>query len=234
MQPSRLGSPSRIFCYFHIIKNLKLGASSSWAEFGDFFGGLVNPVVGIATVVLIVWTLRVTRQEASDTREQLRQQTQQMTKQVLHIEREQTLAEMHKRLDGALASWNLMMSQTKPHLSLILLGEMTDGRPESFREVLYQPELELRLMNLRKSDDTQAIWNNWDKYLNETVNLLIELNTYCAEYDEAAGNRLLTDFYRRRVDLAVRAMSAIDLLPVATVDGLRMGRFLGDISREVA
>ena len=40
---------------------LPLGGPESWAQFGDYFGGILNPIIGLATVVLVLETLRITR-----------------------------------------------------------------------------------------------------------------------------------------------------------------------------
>lgn len=49
---------SAYIAYFGVIKNLPQGGPDSWAGFGDFLGGILNPIVGIVTVVLLVRTLQ--------------------------------------------------------------------------------------------------------------------------------------------------------------------------------
>ena len=44
--------------YFGIFKSAPAGPPESWGQFGDFLGGLLNPVVGIVTIILLVQTLR--------------------------------------------------------------------------------------------------------------------------------------------------------------------------------
>lgn len=55
-----------------------LGSPEQFGQFGDFFGGLINPLVGICSLGLIMWTitiqreiLRVTRRELDLTRSEL-------------------------------------------------------------------------------------------------------------------------------------------------------------------
>lgn len=44
--------------YFGLVENLPKGGPDSWGQFGDFLGGLLNPVVGTITIVLLVRTLQ--------------------------------------------------------------------------------------------------------------------------------------------------------------------------------
>ncbi|MDH2052547.1 putative phage abortive infection protein [Achromobacter marplatensis] len=44
--------------YFGLIKKASGGGPDSWGQFGDFLGGLLNPVVGTITIVLLVHTLQ--------------------------------------------------------------------------------------------------------------------------------------------------------------------------------
>lgn len=57
------------------------GDPDSWGQFGDFLGGLLNPLVGIITVLLVLETLRITRREAQDNRIALDRQRDEMEKQ---------------------------------------------------------------------------------------------------------------------------------------------------------
>lgn len=50
------------------------GSPSSWGEFGDFFGGLLNPVVGIITIVLLVKTFGSQQRAIDMQREELQLQ----------------------------------------------------------------------------------------------------------------------------------------------------------------
>ncbi|WP_294991308.1 hypothetical protein [uncultured Stenotrophomonas sp.] len=61
-----------------------LGDPDSWGQFGDFLGGLLNPLVGIVTVLMVLETLRITRREAADTRAALEHQRLEMHEQTRH------------------------------------------------------------------------------------------------------------------------------------------------------
>ena len=44
---------------------------SEWGQFGDFIGGIVNPSVGLVTIILLVLTLRSQEKELREQREQI-------------------------------------------------------------------------------------------------------------------------------------------------------------------
>ena len=41
-----------------------------WGQFGDFLGGVVNPVVGLVTIVLLIFTLQSQQKELAEQRSQ--------------------------------------------------------------------------------------------------------------------------------------------------------------------
>jgi len=94
------------------------GSPADWALFGDYLGGVVNPVIGVVTVILIVETLAVTRKEAADTRKLMHAQARQLEDQVAHLKQEQKLADMHRRLEGVLIEWNRMMDRPAPKVQI--------------------------------------------------------------------------------------------------------------------
>ncbi|OAE52867.1 hypothetical protein A7J71_18025 [Achromobacter insolitus] len=49
-------------------------ATSTWGEFGDFIGGVVNPVAGLVTIILLVLTLRSQQDELEEQRTQIARQ----------------------------------------------------------------------------------------------------------------------------------------------------------------
>jgi hypothetical protein len=213
------------FIYFGARK-FALGDPDSWGDFGDYFGGIVNPVIGIITVILVVRTLQATRAEADLTREEMKVQTALFTAQLEHYGREQNLAELQKRLDGALSAWNLAVSKEHEHLELMLLGENVRATPIRIDAVLGRAALVSHLESLKLKPNWNAINGCWTTLLDECANLLREMGEYCVDYDSVAGNRILSDFYRRRVNLAMRILDAAGLVSAKTRQQLAVGRLI--------
>lgn len=69
-----LAGIAAVIAYLIVFRHQPLGGPEEWCELGDYLGGVINPVVGIVTVVLVVMTLRVTRAEAQAARAQIAEQ----------------------------------------------------------------------------------------------------------------------------------------------------------------
>jgi uncharacterized membrane protein len=50
----------------------ELGTQEVYAQFGDYFGGVLNPLLGFATVALLVYSIRLQAKELRNTTEELR------------------------------------------------------------------------------------------------------------------------------------------------------------------
>ena len=56
-----------------------------WGQFGDFIGGIVNPLVGLGTIFLLVLTLLDQKEELASQREQLKLQTEETRNSVVAL-----------------------------------------------------------------------------------------------------------------------------------------------------
>jgi hypothetical protein len=208
---------------FGIYLRLPLGGPDSWAQFGDYFGGVMNPVLGLVTLIFVVRTLRTTRQEAAETRAHLEVQTEQMRLQVRRIERQEALAEIQKRLDGTLAAWQEALQQ--PAEGLVRLhrnGGDVSYVPSNWdmRTALHLPALPGELSTLKNGPWSQGVLDKWVPALEPLVLMLDEFKRYCAEYDHLAGNRDLTDYYRHRIQSPLRVVLALGLGSEGEFDSL--------------
>lgn len=81
------------------------GTQETFAQFGDFIGGTLNPILGFATVALLIWSirlqmkeLRLTREELAATKEEAKKSREALDQQVLHLERESKLSELNRMI----------------------------------------------------------------------------------------------------------------------------------------
>ena len=84
------------------------GNQADFGAFGDFLGGVLNPVLGFATVGLLIWSLRMqmnelalsreqltlTRQELKETKEETALSRRAMEEHVLHLQQESSFNEL--------------------------------------------------------------------------------------------------------------------------------------------
>ncbi|MDR8523467.1 hypothetical protein [Shewanella fidelis] len=84
------------------------GNQADFGAFGDFLGGVLNPILGFATVGLLIWSLKMqmnelalsreqlslTRQELKETKEETALSRQALEDQVTHLQKEASLNEL--------------------------------------------------------------------------------------------------------------------------------------------
>ena len=85
--------------FFGAYKSAPAGDPSSWGEFGDFLGGLLNPVVGIVTIILLVRTLGAQKESIDMQRVELALQRSELESQRKETARSaDALTEQHKAI----------------------------------------------------------------------------------------------------------------------------------------
>lgn len=190
--------------FFSVYKRMPLGGPESWAQFGDYFGGVVNSVAGIVAVFLVYFTLKVTRREASDTREKMQQQLNVLADQ-------QRLTDLHRRLEGVMEEWGLLIERR------LFVGKV-DDRPsgdwlsKKWRLLFDDPSVYHAARASRRNVAAGTVRSDWQEEFKDAIQMLAEIQIYCSSYDEIARNRDLTDFYRRRLSSAVRLLFTLGLV----------------------
>jgi hypothetical protein len=218
------------FVFFAFRKTIA-GDPNSWGEFGDFFGGMVNPVVGIVTVILVVRTLKVTREEASSTRIELAKQSAQLEAQTRHLKAEQDATERQRRLDGWLASWNELIHLERNATRKLGLS----APPPTLAQVFNNPSTPLSIKQIQQAGNWVGggeFQRSWRKAIAPEIQMLEELAGYCIESDVKFGNSLLADFYRRRVRYPVAALARGELISDSVKDALSVKGEIVPIAEE--
>ncbi|MCL1121189.1 hypothetical protein N7V09_12435 [Shewanella seohaensis] len=99
-----------------------------FGAFGDYFGGVLNPILGFATVGLLVWSLKyqmdelalsrqelaLTRQELAETKEETALSRKAMEDQVNHIKNEAKLNELTRLLERSQKKYDAIINQSFP------------------------------------------------------------------------------------------------------------------------
>ncbi|WP_049630890.1 hypothetical protein [Cellvibrio sp. pealriver] len=115
-----------VMMYFYLtsplVENNNWGGPEQFGQFGDFIGGLVNPLVGICTLGLVMWTITIQRQTLMETRKEL------------NLTRRELIAS-----NSLLANQNVFAD--KEH-KLKLLESAADRQIEEFEKSLYLNAIE--------------------------------------------------------------------------------------------
>ncbi len=98
--------------------NSSWGDQATFGAFGDFFGGTLNPILGFATVALLVWSLRLQSAElktSNDTLKATKEETElsrkAMEAQVKHFEEQAKLSELDRLLNEQMAFFDKLLNR---------------------------------------------------------------------------------------------------------------------------
>lgn len=76
------GIPFFYFVWFFIINKMELSISSiDWGTFGDFFGGILNPIIAFCAFYWLAKSIRIQKQELEETRETFKESGETQKKQ---------------------------------------------------------------------------------------------------------------------------------------------------------
>ena len=87
-----------LFFYFLNFFNSKL-SQESVAQFGDYLGGVLNPILGFATVILLVWSIKLQLKELQLTRAEMIENTKANQDQADELNRQNHLLEDQHKME---------------------------------------------------------------------------------------------------------------------------------------
>ncbi|MDT3296086.1 hypothetical protein Q4Q57_13140 [Shewanella sp. SP2S2-6] len=112
---------SCLLAFYFSIFHGGVGDKGDFGAFGDYFGGVLNPILGFATVGLLVWSLKyqmdelaLTRQVLKETQKEAALSRQAMEAQVEHLQKEAKLNELTRLLERAYKKYEVITSTPFP------------------------------------------------------------------------------------------------------------------------
>lgn len=126
------------------------GNQGDFGAFGDFLGGVLNPILGFATVGLLIWSLKLqmnelalsrqeltlTRQELAETKKETSLSRKAMEEQVNHIKNEAKLNELTRLLERSQKKYEVMMNASFPIKSFPLSQDTNQSINDSYNSLL--------------------------------------------------------------------------------------------------
>ncbi|WP_141455205.1 hypothetical protein [Pseudoxanthomonas sp. z9] len=216
------------------------GDQNIWGSFGDYFGGLMNPMIGFITVILVLRTLQITRKESEDNRRELalqrlelgRQteeainQTRITEKQLAIALKNEELRDIQKCLDSVVFRIEELLKTPVRHgLHIGLQHGGNSVRVEntftSRHEVLTERNIVSLIsnaveMNKRmggKSGSYAMTRTQWITEFSPVISLTRELAYYCSIYVDLYGDSWVLQYYKRRTFPIAFTLSLLDLVP---------------------
>ncbi len=98
-----IGVCSAIFIYMYQFKGYSLGGTTAFGEFGDYIGGILNPILGFATVILLISSIRIQMKELRESTKALQKSQTAHEEQVKISKQElEELSRNHTAQQGSL------------------------------------------------------------------------------------------------------------------------------------
>lgn len=185
------------------------GPPASWGEFGDYVGGIVGTVLAAVTVYLLVLSVRLNRGAYDE-----------MKRQTKALHDEAIARDIQHKLDGLLAEWRRAMGHDFRGLIGWANGSDHDIGLRSRESVFTTPSI-LKYIFAVPPAQLPRFRARWVADFGLLGGLLSEFAMYCREYERLVGNRILTDYYRRRVSWITGALVHMSVISANLAAELR-------------
>ncbi|MDT3319258.1 hypothetical protein Q4Q52_05685 [Shewanella sp. SP1S2-4] len=155
----------RLVCFVALLALLLIGLyflnfhsgvpdQEKFGQFGDYLGGVLNPILGFATVILLVHSLKIQSKELSLTRDELARSSDAMQRQVNHLEQEAKLNELMRVITDIRAQFRTQIT-SKVKITDDFFHIFWQAHKHKFSES--KQVYELTIYNLLYEDSTSSI-----------------------------------------------------------------------------
>ena len=185
---------SAILFYHHYFGELQIVPNTEkWGQFGDYFGGVLNPALAFLALLGLLITIYQNQRELSLTREELRKTSISMQKQARYFEKKEELDELIKVIERI---HNDLMNLFKRELTFEMVGD--DGKT-----VISSKTESIGYILSGSSENTHnfipnKISGGWSIHYNMAGGWLTELSDYLLRYRVLSGRVLIPKFYALR------------------------------------
>ena len=176
------------------------GDQGDFGAFGDFFGGILNPMLSFLTILLLLRQLRYQRSELNSTAAELRATAEIHKETMKHNQAVDIYEKTYKEFDSAVANYHDSLSNSFLTISkdgyvyreALRLGDgvsKSDGTIYLTLETLEQKADVIR--DILFSPKDQVLLDNLNIALNSTVRYATEIYFFAEEYQKLGVNNLL-------------------------------------------
>ena len=113
--------PSSYFIWFYISNDYQLALDSGvWGSFGDFFGGILNPLIALLAFYWLTQSVLIQKRELKDTKDALVDSSESQKQQVITQEKKRfedtffSLLEQHNKVLEKLESFTIVNNRENP------------------------------------------------------------------------------------------------------------------------
>ena len=215
--------------YFH--DQVVVAKTELWGQFGDFIGGILNPLVGLLALIGLLWTIYQNQRELSLSRESLRKSADALvqnntianeeSKSRLVRERKDDLFKMidmlHKEVEKSLL---LLVEAPGMDIDKIIKTRIIAANALYSSRVMKKVSLEEIVMNIQKTDKKTArsLLKDHLKVTYSIARDLKQLKTYLSLYESEAKDTIVTGYYKLRFISVVRGLNNFGALEDKVLD----------------
>lgn len=215
------------YLLFHGWRNgLPMGGPEEWGQFGDYFAGVTNPVLGFFTLWLLLRTLQITRQVRDDTAAMMSDQRNDMGEQLRLLQDDakrrvdSERIDTHRRiLQGILVAWQSEMASGTYNGPVTVKGNAAFPavQEKAFGALLYDPRMKVSLKSDICPDEKileqyELMVDNWRNRFAEPIRLIHEMDVHAQRFISADGPEVEAEFYRSRLAPAVGVFHSAGLI----------------------
>ena len=175
------------------------GDQSDFGAFGDFFGGILNPMPTFLTILLLLRQLRLQRSELNATAKELRATAEIHEENMKHSRAVDIYEKTYEKYSKAIQNFNNSLNYNFVSLSKDGAALTVTQRTEA--QLVGKPMVEISLRKLKEegekiqialySADGNFFLDKLKLALNHSVQLAHEVYTFAEEYQRLGVNNLL-------------------------------------------
>lgn len=191
--------------YYWHFKDFPLAKDpSAWGQLGDYFGGVLNPVLGFLSLIGLLVTIYLNQKELRLSRMEISKGTRAAERQADHLESEAEKSELLKVIDLIHSELRVLLERKITHEIRGADGQVRERREFSYVQLLQSP--------------TNFSWTIPQKSDGAAIPFvfiggrLTELQEYLAKYDRIAQSLTLSQYYRQRYCLVAKTLSDFEFI----------------------
>lgn len=170
------------------------GDKNDFGAFGDYFGGVLNPIFGFATVGLLLWSLKyqmdelaLTRQVLKETQKEAALSRQAMEAQVEHFQKEAQLNELRQILAIQMGFIDKCLNTIVNKKKVVHNGEATYFNVSILDILNFDTDIEDEEYKLYQQRISSTSPNQISKNIKELEQHIFQYATLTLEYNEVSN-----------------------------------------------
>ncbi|WAC62000.1 hypothetical protein OVA13_11355 [Pseudoxanthomonas sp. SL93] len=205
---------------------------TDWGTFGDYIGGIMNPFIGFITVLLVLRTLEITKEESETTRKEMKEQNRLLKQELDETQKSAKLQEIERCMEAIVSEIKELLGGTLPggfYIGVEDSGALRRTHTRESKSVVVDEEGTLELLDNAMigprgmqvfSDNRAAVQSDWNIYFDKERRLLMELSVYCNLHEQLSPTYYAANYYKGRVQNLANCLFSAEVIAQRQWDSL--------------